>query len=73
MVRLGLPVKVRGKVLPPTFPVLQRDRLHPTLEGLAVLASLSLDALAKKHVELPKDLIWDPVPLAADLRKSLAR
>jgi hypothetical protein len=73
MVRLGLPVKVRGKELPGDFHVLQSDRLHPTVGGLAVLTELSMDALAKKKLTLPANLIWDPVQLEKDLRKSLTR
>ncbi|MFO0985679.1 MAG: hypothetical protein U1E76_28740, partial [Planctomycetota bacterium] len=69
-VRAGLPVRVRGTQLPVGYPVLQADQLHPTREGLAVLAVLSLDALAGNGCDLPPDHItWDPIALGRSAAK----
>jgi len=57
------PITVRGKALPKDVPLLQDDKLHPTLDGLALIAIKSMDALAQKNLVPPGELLWDPAEL----------
>jgi hypothetical protein len=38
---------------------MQKDELHPTLDGIAVLALHAVDAIARKELPVPEGLTWD--------------
>ena len=59
--RSDRPITVGGRTWPAgsTQELLQNDRLHPTIEGEAVLAQLVLDALAEAGLRLSDALDWE--------------
>ncbi|HKE01857.1 MAG TPA: hypothetical protein VKE69_12660 [Planctomycetota bacterium] len=71
--RSGKRLEIRGNVWREgsTKALLQRDDLHPTLEGTVALALLALDALANAHAELKEgSLRWEASAAVAELQSA---
>jgi hypothetical protein len=67
----GKAVRVAGTRYPENSirRLLQRDELHPTIEGIAAIGVLALDALAKKLDDVPSDFFeGDATVIAKRLR-----
>ncbi|MFO0981534.1 MAG: hypothetical protein U1E76_07230 [Planctomycetota bacterium] len=67
------PITVRGKSPAKDAPLLQDDKLHPTLDGLAIIALQCMDALARNKVALPSDVLWDPAELVKAVKSAAPR
>jgi hypothetical protein len=81
-VHAGEPVEVRGNRWESTESLLNKDLLHPSLEGASALVVLAFDRLVAVHPEIPEEALrWDAAGVArrtydgqeAEREKRLAR